>query len=205
MLRARLKNAQIKNSESNYFLPDNGLYEILTGDVIKNCISEAEIDVSWKQPCIQAVLDGGRSLLALLILIDRVHILVTFLEMAPSLASTTLDSRFPFSEEDLERIIRNEDEDARIDFYRRQWEVAAPIFCVGQPHYSYYKETIFPFVESKPMGAGAFGDVFTVRLPGGHHGFDFNQGRDVNSSRSRCSLVTHLSTDSRGSQNFEGR
>ena len=117
MLRARLKNAQVKTSEAKYFLPNEKLYRILTDDMVRDCISKAQIDASWKQHCIQAVLDGGRALLALLILIDRTELLVSFLETSQSPFST-LDSKLPFTQAALERAIKD-DKDARIDLYRR--------------------------------------------------------------------------------------
>ena len=184
MLSTLLKRAQVKTSESKYFLPFDKRDEILTDDKVRECISQAHIDLSWKEHCIQAVLRGGRSLLALLILCDRVDLLVAFLETTQSLPSSQLDSRLPLDEDALKRITQNDKNEVWIDIHRRQWEVTVPVFHVGQPHWSCPKDMILPFTETKPIGHGAFGEVFAVKLPKGHHGFDVQQNGDVSRVRS---------------------
>ena len=94
--RKNLKAALVKSAESKYFLPEDGLNGILTAETIRACIEEAGIDIVLKRNCVEAVFDGGKKLLALLIMLNRVDLLVKFVETDHSSKSGHLDSRLPF-------------------------------------------------------------------------------------------------------------
>ncbi|KAL9121919.1 MAG: hypothetical protein Q9187_001523 [Circinaria calcarea] len=181
-IRKNLKEALVKSAESKYFLTEGALNSILTRDTVRECIEKTEIDMLWKRNCMEAVFNGGKRVLALLIMRNRVDLIVKFVETDQSSKTGHLDSRLPFEQETLTRILMN-DNDAIFDIQRHQWEVIAPYFEEGRAHRIYQTDIVIPFVKSKWIGGGGFGDVYEVTLPSTHHGFGFQGGDQVRDSR----------------------
>lgn len=176
--RQSLKQALVKTTDTKYFLPEDCLNSILTEATITECIDQADIDRVRRRSCKEAVLHGGKKVLALLIMLERVDLILNFVETDQASRTAHLDSRLPLEQETLRRMLADDDI-AIIDIQRYQWEVLAPYFREDRVHRVFRQEIIMPFVHSKWIGSGGFGDVFEVTLPGTHHGFDFQQGCPV--------------------------
>jgi hypothetical protein len=174
----QLTNASVSDINKAKFIPEGQLYAILTPEIIENCIQESKIEPDLWEDCIRAVLLGGRRILAILVLIERVHFLGNFVEIDGSHQDLHLDSRLPLP---LYRLISLLESDSKADdFYRRQWEMLAPIFDGRSIHRKYDKSTVIPFTRpTKQLGEGAFGDVFMVTLPNSQHRFQGLQTKQV--------------------------
>lgn len=183
-IRRDLKKALVKNVDAKFFLPEQELMRILTDDNVKKCIGQADMEGHLKHDCIIAVLNGGRRVLALLIMLKKLEIIRKFVETDQSPKIAHLDSRLPFEREALERILRDDIDTIR-DISKNQWEVMAPYFQEEQTHRIFQVDVVMPFIHSKPVGAGGFGDVLEVTLSGIHHGFASHQKGDVRTSISR--------------------
>ena len=201
-IRRDLKKALIKNVDARFFLPEQELVRILTDDNVKECISQADMEEYLKHDCIMAILNGGRRVLALLLMLKKVELIRKFVETDQSPKISYLDSRLPFEQESLERILRD-DTDAIHDISKNQWEVMAPYFQEEQTHRIFQVDVVMPFIHSKSIGAGGFGDVLEVTLPGIHHGFASHQKGDVRTSISRKGGEIHLTAVLYRSLSFE--
>lgn len=189
--RRNLEKALVKSVESKYFLTEDALNNVLTQDIIRECIEQADIDVLLKRNCIEAVFEGGKKVLALLIMQNRVGLLAKFVETDHSSKSGHLDSRLPFEQQTLTRILMD-DGDAIFNIQRHQWELMAPYFQEGRAHRIYQTDVIMPFVQSKWIGAGGFGDVYEVSLPNSHHGFGFQGGNQVRDTKHSVYVLNTL-------------
>lgn len=183
-IRRDLKKALIKNVDAKYFLPEQELIRILTDDNVKKSISQTDIAGHLKHDCIIAALNGGRRVLALLIMLKKVEIIQKFVETDQSPKLAHLDSRLPFEQKSLERIL-GDDIDAIHDISKNQWEVMAPYFQDEKTHRIFQVDVVMPFIQDVAIGGGGFGDVFEVTLPGSHQGFASHQKGDVRASIQR--------------------
>lgn len=169
-LRLDLKQALVKNIDSKFYLPEEALMGILTDENVEKCVGQADIEEHCRHGCITAVLNGGKKVLALLIMLNRVEIIRNFVETDQLPRVAHLDSRLPFEQESLERILEN-DVDAIIDISKNQWEVMAPYFQEEQSHRAFQVDVVVPFIKSTRKAGGGFGDIYEVTLPDTHHGF----------------------------------
>ena len=169
-LGRNLKQALVKNVDSKFYLPEQALLRILTDDAVEKCIRCADIEEYRRHGCIRAVLGGGRRVLALLIMLNKVEVVQKFVETDQLPRETHLDSRLPFEREALQRIL-GDDIDVIFDIMKTQWEVMTPYFQEDQIHRRFQADVVMPFIHSEWKGGGGFGDVFEVTLPDTHHGF----------------------------------
>lgn len=104
-------------------------------------------------------------------MLDHEHLIANFVEKDYFLKDTVVDSRLPFSVEALEAILSNKR--LAIRFETRQWDVISPYFRSERNHRIFPENIILPFTHQEAIREGGFGQIWKVRLPSRHHGFEF--------------------------------
>lgn len=122
--------------------------------------------VQWM---VHTIEKGGRKTFAALILIREEKKMNAFLEHYLQSDSQKIDSRLPFSKSELETILSL---DEASEFDEHQWEFIAPVFTHRLLHRNIPSNFNLPFVESRMIGGGGFGDVYEVVIAAGHHSFE---------------------------------
>ena len=138
--------------------------EVIGQSLEKHCNVEP-FAVQW---IIQAIENGGRKTFATLILIREEKKIISFLEHYLQSDSQKLDSRLPFPKSELGTILSP---DMTSEFHEHQWELIAPVFTHRLLHRNIPIEFTLPFIESRRIAGGGFGDVHEVVVTAGHHNF----------------------------------
>ncbi|KAK0514062.1 hypothetical protein JMJ35_003784 [Cladonia borealis] len=172
--RGKIREARYRNADGRWFVPEGSLVSAL--EVIRQSLqNHCDVEPFAVQWMIQAIEKGGRKTFAALILIREEKKIIAFLEHYLQSDSQNLDSRLPFSKSELETILSP---DVASEFYEHQWELIAPVFTHRLLHRNIPIEFILPFVESRRIGGGGFGDVYEVVITAGHHKF-----KDINTTK----------------------
>ena len=116
----------------------------------------------------QAIQDGARKVFAILILIRQERKISTFFEKYLQSDDQKLDSRLPFSGSELNQVFTQA---VACEFEEQQWDFTAPVFNHRLLHRNIPTEFPLPFIESKKLGRGGFGDVYEIVVIAGHHDF----------------------------------
>lgn len=139
------------------FIPDRALEVVLTEETISRVLSGRQLGQDfYKLPeLIQLIVNGGRKLLGILILIRREDAIIKFL-IIDRLQS--LDSMLPVSLDTLNKILGNH-EDA-IKFLNVQFKFLVPVLQKDRSHRVFESnETILPFIECRHLASGGFGSI----------------------------------------------
>ena len=169
VIRHQIRALRCRNTDGCWFIPERSLVSGLSHDLIHNIIGHyCEVEPYAVTETAQAVEDGARKIFAILILIREVKKISAFLENHLQSDGQTLDSRLPFSKSELVKVFTP---DVAGEFEELQWELIAPVFSHRLLHRNIQIESRLPFIESRKIGAGGFGDVYEVVIPAGHHGF----------------------------------
>lgn len=170
-LADRLTIVSLQNINKAQYIPEGQLDEILTSENIRICLEQSKISPNLWDDCIAAVESGGRRVFAILILVERMLFLDKFVGIDGSHIDLHLDAQLPLPNERLVRLLGSQSKAK--DFYKRQWEVLAPVFDGSSIHRTYDKDTILPFTRPvKELGDGAFGVVSMITLPNTQHRFE---------------------------------
>jgi hypothetical protein len=151
------------NSDKKEYIPIRSLDGFLSPEVVEQCIIEGRVQLNRQEEAISEAVKGGKRILTILIGIDDIPTLVNFLEH-DQLMDRTLDSKLPFSENDLSEILPSGMDTTRSKFFDYQWKVSVPVFKPDASHRELHPHTILPFVSSPEIGSGGSGNIFRVTL-----------------------------------------
>lgn len=166
-LKDRIDGLRCKNYQSRYFVPRQALLKELSQDVVKR---ELKVTVPLHQldEMAQAVFRRGRLIFAILVLIDRLHYMIKFIE-DDQLQPDQLDHKLPFGLQTLEKMMKPID---ATRFHEKQWEITAPVFRSFVLRRHLADDTILPFRSEVKIGQGGFGDVYRITIDSAHQRFD---------------------------------
>lgn len=176
-LRRRIANTDLR------FIPHRPLIRLLTNDAISAALHRTNLSELHRLqiPSIaQRITSGGRKVFAILVFLKDEEAMIVQFFKHDQLVPTPLDSRLPFSQEELTNIVP----DIASEFFERQWEFCAPIFSKGVLHRELHDSIHLPFVSEKSYGAGGFGDVYWFKLDKEQQTFAFTDPEDESSLQS---------------------
>ncbi len=168
-LRRPIANTDLK------FIPHRPLFAILTHDTISTALHSANLSPVRIPSLTQHISAGGRKVFAVLVLLKNEEAQIEHFIKHDQLGPRSLDSRLPFSQEELHTIAA----DIAGDFFEKQWEVCAPIFSKGVLHRKLHDLIHLPFVDEKLIASGGFGDVYSFELDAEHQTLAFTEPEDV--------------------------
>ena len=184
VIRLRIREARCRSADGRRFIPEGSLASVLSHEVIQHSLqTHCDVEPFAVQWMTRAVHQGGMKTFAVLILIRAENKIGTFLESYLQSDSQKLDSRLPFSKVDLEATLSL---DFASEFQERQWELMAPVFTNRLLHRKIPVEYSLPFLESRRIGGGGFGDVYEVLVAAGHHNFHNVDSTQVQSAFDIC-------------------
>lgn len=179
--REELESKLLQNVDCRRFIPDNEILRIVSDDVVRASVEQSTIEPQLREDCIDAVLAGGRRVLAILLMLDHEHFIAEFVEKDFLLKDSVMDSRLPFSVETLEAIFSSKR--LAIRFENRQWEVTSPYFRSEKNQRIFPENIVLPFTHQEVIREGGFGQIWKVRLPSRHHGFELPRTGPSSSNR----------------------
>jgi hypothetical protein len=156
-------NLRVMTATGLEFVPWKDLERTLDEETIVEVLRGGNIQVYQRKEALQAILEGGRRIFAILCILQREASIMHFLEL-DSFLTKTIDSGLPFDEQTLQRIIPA---DYR-RFYDIQWQFCAPVFGANMHHRHLNSKTILPFVKVEVIASGAYGKVSRVFLKESH-------------------------------------
>ncbi|KAK7943798.1 uncharacterized protein PG986_012911 [Apiospora aurea] len=167
-LKDRIDVLRCKNYQSRYFVPRQALLKKLSQDVVKREL-RGTVPLHQLDEMAHTVFRRGRLIFAILVLIDRLHYMINFIE-DDQLQQDQLDHKLPFGLQALQNIMMKPIDATR--FHEKQWEITAPKFrsFVLRRHLAY--DTILPFRSEVKIGQGGFGDVYRITIDSAHQRFD---------------------------------
>jgi hypothetical protein len=144
IVKRRIKTLRISNAAQRDYIPEDGLAKVLDEPCIKSLIKQEKefgIDKVYHEDIIQTLRDGGRKLLAILILIDETKSLRIVLQSTWS--DNGPDNCLPLNEAMAQKILS--DKDSVKEFLKTQWEFIPPLFRQNSFPKVYDRSTIFPY------------------------------------------------------------
>lgn len=176
-----------KNIHGQCFVSNDDLREVLTEDAVRKALCDTEISKDCKlepfliDQAIDVVVHGAHRIFAILVYIRHTKSILQFIE-GDNYQSSGLDHRLPFEKGQLQAIFPipiTVDE-----FYERQWHFTAPIFCDSIVTRILPPEIILPIIEEEPLGKGAFGHVYSIKIASSHQRYDgVSQSQEVSQER----------------------
>ncbi|KAI1089438.1 kinase-like domain-containing protein [Rostrohypoxylon terebratum] len=173
-LRQEIRELKTPNWRKQEFIPFKGLCNALQNSNLIQVLRDCRISADKHQEIKHAVQNGGKRVFAILLELDRLDKFVNFMGQDHFL-HTTLDSRLPYEEAPLERIIPS---DYR-DFFDTQWAYSSPLFTPDCQHRIFHKRCVLPFIEVINIAEGGFGYITKATLPDSHHDFAQEDGQNV--------------------------
>ncbi|KAF1992761.1 hypothetical protein P154DRAFT_583495 [Amniculicola lignicola CBS 123094] len=164
---------------------------LASSTTIRDVIGECGIKIYRSDEAVEAVLNGGQRLFAILNAMGKESLILNF-KRADSFLDKPLDSALPYEEPLLKRIL---EEDYR-DFYDRQWSFASPMFKRDLHERSLPKHSILPFtavVEVKNQGA--FATASLVRIPSSHQDIFQTSSHEIELFRKELKLSDTIEED----------
>lgn len=155
-----------ENFDTQKFVPEGDLQDLLSEDVIARSIRSCDIDFYKHAETIHTIKNGARKIFAILVLLNQEVAITKFIEN-DQLQCSQLDSKLPFPLSILESM----EFDGAQDFYERQWEFVSPIFSDLATHRVLDNNIRLPIMESKYLGEGGFGRVFKIVIHRHHRHF----------------------------------
>lgn len=148
--------------DSKCFVPRYRLLKLLSRETIRNALETCEaIPAERVESIADQIFKNARRTFAILVVLEGEHAgeILHFVQH-DNFQSSPIDHRLPFDKAELARIIPNCSE----GFYNKQWEFSAPVFLKNIEHRSLNESTILPFLVDEKLGAGGFGQVFSITL-----------------------------------------
>lgn len=176
-LRNSILTAQNKNTNirGQCFVSDDDLRKVLTEDAVHKALCDRETNKDCRlepfhiDQAVNVVVHGAHRIFAILVYIRHTNSILQFIKV-DNYQRSGLDHRLPFEKTQLLSIFP-----ARTtadEFYERQWHFTAPIFCDSIITRMLPPEIILPIIEEEPLGAGGFGDVYSIKIASSHQCFD---------------------------------
>jgi hypothetical protein len=176
-LRNSILTAQNKNRNvhGQCFVSDDDLRDVLTEDAVRKALRDRETTTDCKlepfhiDQAVNVVVHGAHRIFAILVHIRHTKSILQFIE-GDNYQSSGLDHRLPFEKGQLHAIFPAP---TTVDeFYERQWHFTAPIFCDSIVTRILPPEIILPIIEEESLGAGGFGEVYSIKIASSHQRFD---------------------------------
>lgn len=209
ILTAQNKN---KNIRGQCFVSDDDLRNVLTEDAVRKALCDREINKDCKlesfhiDQAVNVVVHGAYRIFAILVYIRHTKSILHFIG-GDNYQRSGLDHRLPFEKGQLQVIFPAP---TIVDeFYERQWHFTAPIFCDSIITRILPPETILPIIEEELIGAGGFGDVYSIKIASSHQRFDGIPQSQLEVSQERPAglpkLLTSISAGTEGVPATEGQ
>lgn len=176
-LRNSILTAQSKNTNilGQCFVSDDDLHNVLTEDAVRKALCDRETNKDCKlepfhiDQAVNVVVHGAHRIFAILVYIRHTKSILQFIGV-DNYQRSGLDHRLPFEKGQLKVIFPAS---TTVDeFYERQWHFTAPIFCDSVITRILPPEIILPIIEEELLGAGGFGDVYSIKIASSHQRFD---------------------------------
>jgi hypothetical protein len=163
-LKVHLKGLRRANIHHRRFIPELSLYRAVTKQAIGKALGHAGVEVHRQEEITIRVVQSGRKIFAILVLIGQTADILKFIE-----ADELQDIKLPFKIEALRDEVKLPNAD---EFDEKQWEVTAPTFLCGTLNRCLNGKTILPFTLKEGAGHGAFGKVWEIELDEDHQQFE---------------------------------
>jgi hypothetical protein len=167
-LRQKINELRCENHDDKNFVPKDALDRVMTLEAIQRVLGESEIAKHKHQDIAKHILRGNSRVFAVLIRIGYVDFVVEFIKSDQYQSQSSLDQRLPFSKEYLYTFVP---ENVAKEFYKEQWEYAAPIFSKSVLPRDLNDKTVLPICVEDRITQGGFGTVYEITIHSAHHGF----------------------------------
>ena len=175
-LRNAIVESQYKNKDNRgrCFVSGPDIQGLLTRGAVrealydKNASANCKLEPYLVDQAVEVVNNGAHRIFAILIHIRHTKSICHFFEHDRS-QNLELDHALPFDQSTLYAILK--DHTVAGEFYERQWHFAAPVFSDNIFTKVLPPETILPFTKDEIIGAGGFGDVYSIEIEPSHRRF----------------------------------
>jgi hypothetical protein len=146
------------------FVPEDGLFELLTSHTIETALEDPVFGFEAHQqgPVSVEVMEGARKLFAILVELRIEQRLKKCLE------KNVLDSNLPILDE---TILHDLFPESATHFRKLQWEFV-PLKLREHAHKDIESERVLPFVDNEKISSGGFSTVFRVKVHPWYHNFE---------------------------------
>lgn len=173
-IKSKLEESEEENYEHRYFVPFPRLRTVLNSSVISELLEQSGVEFYDLTELTKVIARGGLRLFGILIYIDAVSAVKTFQELDHSFRRD-LDARLPLERPALEAVFS--EEGPKTQFLKKQWAFLAPILRQDQSLRRLHENTILPFLDSKLVKRGGFGEVTKVIVKQAHHNDSRPEGK----------------------------
>ena len=144
-LRNKILQSRTRTSSNRYFIPASALQQIVTKNAIRVALNTQNYPLHRRQEALDYVINGGKRVFGILVVISRLQLLINFVEHDP-LHLVQLDAKLPLQESALRKILPEDS----VEFFGMQWEFCSPVFGPKDYlHRVYDDEMILPFLEER--------------------------------------------------------
>jgi hypothetical protein len=165
-LREKLLNLEVETVDGGRFIPEKLLEQTLTEPEIKRVLSGSQFKRAFykQEELSQMILEGGKKLLAILILMEREGAILKFLQRDP-LQGLSLDSKLPLDLEESRTVLEDGySASTAAAFCEMQWKVLTPVLRNDRSHRVFDDCSILPFIKGEDWAPGGFGDISKMML-----------------------------------------
>lgn len=174
-LRHKINELRCENYDEKDFVPKDALEKVMTLEAIQKVLGESKIEKHKHQDIAKHILTGNSRVFAVLIRIGFIDFVVDFIKSDQYQSQSSLDQRLPFSQGYLDAFLPG---NVAKEFYKEQWEYAAPIFSQSVLARDLNSKTILPICTEKRITKGGFGTVYEITIHRAYHGFG-GEGNEV--------------------------
>jgi hypothetical protein len=166
-LYQRILKLGLRNADDRLFIPEAALNREIFGSEargdILTAIRGSGVEFHMEDEVLNSIMQGGKKVFAILVLINSVHYLRSFIER-DGFQGPGWDGRLPFLQEShVESIIDCPRSSA--SFYETQWVFLAPVFGGDRSHRQLHDRVVLPFIKDEYLAEGGFGKISKVSLP----------------------------------------
>ncbi|KAI1096931.1 kinase-like domain-containing protein [Rostrohypoxylon terebratum] len=171
LIYQRLTELRVPNWEGVMFVPEKDLEALFDRSSISLILDELERHGDIKpyhiEQALEAIQFGGKKVFAILCNMRCGGLVMDFIHHGDEFLKAQLDSKLPYEEQMLQRIIPNQYR----TFYDQQWAFSSPVITPNLWHRKLSDKCILPFVSKQQLGSGGFGTVSRVALHHSNQGF----------------------------------
>ncbi|KAI0890841.1 kinase-like domain-containing protein [Annulohypoxylon nitens] len=161
-LKKALELLERENADHRPYIPLRLFYKHTSKQAIYRSIEIPSIPKVQREEVTERIFQDGRKILATLILIDRVDLVLEFIQHVQ-----LQDLKLPFELKVLETFIPH---DAAKRFYKEQWMFLSPVFSLGTLTDTVQGQMALPYLRDKRIGEGSFGTVYEIEVDQDHIG-----------------------------------
>ncbi|KAF2821916.1 kinase-like protein [Ophiobolus disseminans] len=190
-LRDKIARKGIDNWKGQRFVPFYDLKLIVGATAVRDVIVECGIEIYRIDEAVQAVLNNGQRVFAILNVMGQERLILNFKEKDLYL-DKPLDSGLPYSEQDLEDILAG----SYREFFDQQWSFASPVFKADLHERSLPKKSILPFTAVvKAATQGYFAEASVVKIPSAHQEIFHTSSHEVELFQKKLKLTDTIEED----------